>query len=78
MPSFRVARVSRMNSASSSPIRLLKSRIGGTVASPTPTMPMSSDSTRVTRACGPSVRCRAAAAIQPAVPPPTIRMRRIG
>ncbi len=35
-------------------------------------------STSDTLACGPRVRCRAAAAIQPAVPPPTIRIERMG
>src|SRR3546814_12929224 len=51
----------------------LKFRIGGIVASPTPTVPSASDSTRVIRR-RPLARNResAAAAIHPAVPPPTI------
>src|SRR3546814_1482687 len=50
----------------------LKFRIGGIVASPTPTVPIASDSTRVIRR-RPLARNResAAAAIHPAVPPPT-------
>lgn len=45
------------------------------VASPTPTVPITSDSTSSILIV-PRVTCAsAAAAIQPAVPPPTIRMR---
>ncbi len=43
----------------------------GMVASPTPTMPISSDSTRRTRTVSPRARASTAALIQPAVPPPT-------
>ena len=51
---------------------LLKSMMAGIVASPTPTVPMSSDSTRVIFTRGPMTLTSAAAVIQPAVPPPTI------
>ena len=54
-----------------------KARIGGMVDSPTPTVPISSDSTS-TRSSSPWNCCdSAAAAIQPAVPPPAITTRRI-
>ena len=42
------------------------------VASPTPTVPISSDSTRVMPMVLPISRDKAAAAIQPAVPPPAM------
>ena len=42
------------------------------VASPTPTVPISSDSTKVMSSVLPMTLPRAAAAIQPAVPPPAI------
>jgi hypothetical protein len=48
------------------------------VASPTPTVPISSDSTRVIESeRRSSSRASAAAAIQPAVPPPTITISRM-
>ena len=50
---------------------------GGMVDSPTPIVPIASDSTSVTFTVLPSVRAIAAAAIQPAVPPPAITIRRI-
>ena len=73
MPSLNVPCVWRMKSFSSMRSICVKFWIGGIVASPTPTVPMSSDSMRrmrVTPFC--RKRDRAAAAIQPAVPPPTM------
>ena len=50
--------------------------IGGMVASPTPIVPMSGDSMTVMAQPKPGrARARMAAAIQPAVPPPTMAMR---
>src|SRR6478735_8796938 len=77
MPSLKVPCTLRMNSISSICSRLLKAFRCGTVASPTPTMPMASDSTRRIRYSAPRTRAKAAAAIQPAVPPPTMTMSRI-
>src|SRR5271167_290071 len=52
--------------------------MGGMVASPTPTVPMSGDSITVMMVPVPgSARANMLAAIQPAVPPPTIAMRLI-
>src|SRR5688572_4223800 len=72
MPSLKVPCVWRRNSSSSMRTSLLNSWIAGIVASPTPTMPISEDSTSVMVSRGPSTRARAAAAIQPAAPPPAM------
>src|SRR5688572_5939224 len=74
MPSLNVPRTARTNSTSSMRSESLNARRCGTVASPTPTVPMSSDSISRIEAVDPSVCARAAAAIQPAVPPPTMTM----
>src|SRR5579862_6554860 len=80
MPSLNVAWVLRMKSFSSRPSSVLNARMGGIVASPTPTMPISGDSiTHIFVNPSLRVRARAAAAIHPAEPPPrmmTERMRR--
>ena len=79
MPSLNVACVLRTNSSSSMPSKRLKSCIGGIVASPTPTVPISGDSMRRMLSSAPLLtRVSAAAAIQPAVPPPTMTIERIG
>ena len=49
--------------------------IGGMVASPTPTVPMASDSISVISQEPATASDKAAAVIQPALPPPTITMR---
>src|SRR5262245_32390577 len=72
MPSLKVPRTARMKSTSSMRSESLKARRCGTVASATPTLPMSSDSMSVMETGNSSVRASAAAAIQPAVPPPTM------
>ena len=66
-----------MNWASSMPSRRLKVIIGGMVDSPTPTVPIASDSISVTSTVRPMVRAMAAAAIHPAVPPPATTTRRM-
>src|SRR5690348_5978701 len=76
-PSLYVPWVKRIRSRSSMPRNALMCRICGMVASPTPTVPIPADSTRWISRCGPSARASSAAAIQPAVPPPTITSRRI-
>src|SRR6185312_6443078 len=55
----------------------LTCRICGIVASPTPTVPISADSTSVILSGEPSARASRAAVSQPAVPPPTITRRRM-
>src|ERR1700688_2994931 len=72
MPSLNVPLVWRTNSTSSISRSLLKNDRCGTVASPTPTVPISSDSTNRTVSAGPKTFFSAAAVIQPAVPPPTM------
>ena len=74
MPSLNVPCVFLTNSISSISSMLLKIFRCGTVASPTPTMPISSDSISRIEYSRPSTFASAAAAIQPAVPPPTMTM----
>ena len=50
--------------------------ICGIVASPTPTVPIASDSTSVIDARLPRKRAKVAAATQPAVPPPAMTISR--
>ena len=70
---LNVAWVCAINSRSSMPMRRLKKRMCGSVASPTPTMPISLDSMRrIGPTFFPKTEASAAAVIQPAVPPPTI------
>jgi len=72
MPSLNVACVSRTNSSSSICSIELNNAIIGIVDSPTPTVPISSDSTSVMLYLPRSTCDIAAAVIQPEVPPPTI------
>src|SRR5688572_10044420 len=79
MPSLNVALVAFMNSASLMPSMRLKLMMSGMVASPTPIVPISSDSTSVMETSFGSSRLESAAAvIHPAEPPPamTICFRR--
>src|SRR5438067_3818702 len=55
---------------------MIKLWICGIVASPTPTVPISSDSTSVIDARLPRKRANVAAATQPAVPPPAMTISR--
>src|SRR6185437_17010776 len=76
-PSLYVPWVKRIRSSSSMPRNALMCWICGIVASPTPTVPISADSIRWISQARPRPRASNAAAIQPAVPPPTITKRRI-
>src|SRR5689334_15506321 len=76
MPSLNVPCVCRRKSSSSIFTMRLNPAIAGIVASPTPTMPISDDSTTVMDMRGPSTRTSAAAAIHPAVPPPAMTTER--
>jgi hypothetical protein len=77
MDSLKVAAVARMNSRSSIPIRWWKVRRGGAVDSPTPIVPICSDSTSVMSSRSANCCASSAAAAQPAVPPPAITTLRI-
>src|SRR5882762_3244821 len=72
MPSLKVPWVWRRKSFSSRRSKSLYSAMDGMVASPTPMMPISSDSTNVMVRRGPMTLAIAAAAIHPAVPPPAM------
>ena len=75
--SLKVAAIARMNSCSSMLSSRWNVRIGGTVDSPTPTVPICSDSTRMISRMPRNCCDSAAAAIQPAVPPPAMTTLRI-
>src|SRR4051812_1876787 len=72
IPSLNVASVAFMNCCSSIRSRRWNERNVGMDDSPTPTVPISSDSIRVTSTTSFKCCVRAAAVIQPAVPPPAM------
>src|SRR5687768_8950155 len=72
MPSLNVPCVAAMNSCSLMSSRRWKVTSVGIVASPTPTVPISSDSISLMSSTLPSIFDRHAATIQPAVPPPAM------
>src|SRR5574337_1326492 len=78
IPSLKVPLTVRTNSASSISSNWLKRFRCGTVASPTPTVPICSDSIRRIDSLPGNTLASAAAAIQPAVPPPKITMSWMG
>jgi hypothetical protein len=78
MPSLKVACVAAMNARSSMPSSRWKVCSEGMVASPTPTVPISSDSISWMSSSGPRLLDSPAATIQPAVPPPAMTTRRTG
>jgi hypothetical protein len=78
MPSLNVACVAAMKSCSLMLSSRLKCTSGGIVASPTPTVPISSDSMSLMSSTLPSVLEIAAATIHPAVPPPAMTILRTG
>src|SRR5688572_1470319 len=76
MPSLNVACVAFMNSASLMPSMRLKLMMSGIVASPTPMIPISSDSTSVIdTSFGLSRLESAVSIIHPTEPPPAMTMR---
>src|SRR6187397_1344895 len=72
MPTLNVAAHSVMKLRSSMPNNLWKATMGGTVDSPTPMVPISSDSTSVMSSNLPKCVDSVIAAIQPEVPPPAM------
>src|SRR5687768_6083975 len=75
MPSLKLAWVAQTKSRSFSPRSSWKLRAVGIVDSPTPTVPIASDSTSVISISAPRCLTSAAATAQPAVPPPAITAR---
>src|SRR5687768_7557356 len=77
MESLKVPATARRNSCSSICRNRWKARIGGTVDSPTPMVPICSDSTRVISSRSRNWCASAHAATQPVVPPPAMTTLRI-